>query len=562
MIQPGLERISLLLKGVPLRWKSIHVAGTNGKGSICGYMAAMLRQKQIKTGLFTSPHLMDRWDCICIDQKPVEKRLFDEVEQYFLSVNRKRNIQASEFEILTATAFKIFTEERVEFGIVEVGMGGELDATNVLQNQIISVIGKIGLDHQQYLGTTLEEIAKHKAGILRRGVRYIVNPRNSPRVLHVIDEYAKSIGAGPRIDVEADRVKKTLYSTTEWLEGTHNLAQFQKENAAIALNAVMDALITIGEHSVQDLKLVKVLSEDSRVPGRVERKSINMVFGEQRIILDGAHNEDAAIELSSFLDEGRRGEWSNNLHRQVMRKVGEAQQRAVLFGNRLKTKPITWILAMSAGRDPRTFLSHLLAPGDSVVTVEFGPVEGMPWVKPQPSSELLRAAKDVEPSIIAIDRGTDTLRALYTAKHLLPEDGFVVVTGSLYLVGDVSRLARDLMNPGQHSIVESDGMAAKKASREISQEIDEQRRRLDEEESEAVELLKLDHPSGTEATALHPSTEILDFKHGNTQEELFGNKPSNVMLDGEDGEYHTRVVEPAWLDTPLPPATNGGQQAT
>ena len=131
MIELGLQRISRLLQANDLRWKAIHVAGTNGKGSICAYISAMLNAGYA-VGRFTSPHLIDRWDCISIKGQPVSSKQFFEKEQQISQRNQAQNIGASEFERLTTAAFELFSENGVQIAVVEVGLGGRLDATNVL----------------------------------------------------------------------------------------------------------------------------------------------------------------------------------------------------------------------------------------------------------------------------------------------------------------------------------------------------------------------------------------------------------------------------------------------
>src|SRR4051812_42901739 len=130
MIELGLGRISRLLRHTPQPWKAIHVSGTNGKGSICAYLSAMLHASGVRCGRFTSPHLIDRWDCITIDEQPVRESIFREAEALVMKRNEVEKIEASEFELLTATAFEVFYKEKVEMGVIEVGLGGRLDATN------------------------------------------------------------------------------------------------------------------------------------------------------------------------------------------------------------------------------------------------------------------------------------------------------------------------------------------------------------------------------------------------------------------------------------------------
>jgi len=198
MIELGLSRISQLVKYTPLTWKAIHIAGTNGKGSVASYLSSLLKRGKIRTGRFTSPHLIDRWDCIVIDEETVAKPVFDLVESEVKARNGKYNIGASEFELLTATAFGIFNRHRVDVGVVEVGLGGRLDATNVLtaEDVIVSIITKIGIDHQAVLGDTLGEIATEKGGIIKKGVPFLVDSTNPPEVLAALEACAAKVSGG------------------------------------------------------------------------------------------------------------------------------------------------------------------------------------------------------------------------------------------------------------------------------------------------------------------------------------------------------------------------------
>ncbi|KAF2117785.1 Mur ligase, partial [Lophiotrema nucula] len=427
MIQPGLERIGLLLKNVKFPWKSIHVAGTNGKGSICAYASALLTRQSIKNGRFTSPHMVDsRWDCIQINDQPVQYDEFRDVEKRFLALNEREKIGASEFEVLTATAFQLFNDQKVQVGVVEVGMGGRLDATNILNNQAVSVISKIAHDHQSFLGNTLEEIADHKAGILRPNVPYIVNPVNEWVVHEVIEGVARTVNAGPRLRGDTPELEEEVYGTEEWSKFSRTLAPFQRDNAVSAYLAFREACEAIGK-TVDSSSAINGL-EHKTLGGRQQTKKVKAVFGKyaKALIVDGAHNEDAASALADFLScQPLSTKFDQQEHKRVRAKA-------------------TWVLAMTQGKDPRKFLSKLLQPGDTVVTTIFNPVQGMPWVKPMDPFELLRVAKEVQTNIRGMaNRAPFVHRALTTAKHLMNKDDIIIVTGSLYLVGDFLREERD-----------------------------------------------------------------------------------------------------------------------
>ncbi|RAR11577.1 FolC bifunctional protein [Stemphylium lycopersici] len=433
MIQPGLERISQLLKNVQFPWKSIHVAGTNGKGSICHYASNLITRRKLKCGKFTSPHLVDRWDCITINNQPVDETLFRKIEKHYIELNLIAGIRASPFEILTATAFHIFNEERVHIGVVEVGMGGQQDATNILNNQAVSVISKIARDHQNFLGNTLEDIALHKAGILRPNVPYIINPNNEEYVKDVIDQHAKSIGAGPRLLHDSAELKQKLFNKSYWKLFVQPLRPFQEDNATLAVIAAKQAVESLDlDFRHFDLGNFLLNTRLHVNPGRLQRIRVPAVFGSyenpkgQEILVDGAHNPDAAKVLIDCVNKVHRRGYIEGLGRHP--RVGW---------------PVTWVLAMTEGKDASEYLRVLLRPGDHVITTTFGPVDGMPSVKPMDPEQLLQVAKSVQEGITGLAMPKDgAFRALLAAKHLTKNGWPVVLTGSLYLVGDFHREAR------------------------------------------------------------------------------------------------------------------------
>jgi folylpolyglutamate synthase/dihydrofolate synthase len=371
--------------------------------------------------LWPSPN-PSRWDCISINEKPVDEATFRKVENNVIQLNESCHIKASPFEVLTATAFHIFNQEKVQVGVVEVGMGGKLDSTNILNNQAVSVISKIARDHEGFLGNTLEEIATHKAGILRPNVPFIVNPTNEQSVQHVIDRYATEIEAGPRLS--GDIELKRLFSSVEWQQ----LQPFQRDNATLAIVAVMETLKSLRVQS-NVIDLAKSLTTETGAnPGRLQYLTVPPVFGDvkglgREILVDGAHNPDAAEALDSFVCRNERSK--------------QTSPRSPTGS------PVTWVLAMTDGKDARQYLRTLLRPGDNVVTTTFGPVDGMPWVKPMDAHELLEVAKSVQPHITGTHvPGAGALRALCAAKHFASNGTPIVLTGSLYLVGHLHRELR------------------------------------------------------------------------------------------------------------------------
>ena len=406
MIELGLARIMRLLKGTSIQWRAIHVAGTNGKGSVCAYVSAMLHAGKIKCGRFTSPHLIDRWDCITINEQPVHEDLFREVEGVVKARDYKEGIKASEFELLTATAFEIFNRERIEIGVVEVGMGGRHDATNVINNPSVTVITKIGIDHQSFLGNTLEDITYQKAGIMKNGVPCIVDGSNAPSVIDVLRKTANEIGAASISFVPQD------YDLQEQVWSTIPKDQFeehQQMNIYLAVGAVQE-MLRCEYHSLDLSKLIPSIQE-TIWPGRLQRMSVKSLVGrENAILLDGAHNTQSAEVLGSY----------------VNRKLREGK------------RPVTWVVAMSKGKDVHEVLSYLLRPRDNIIAVNFSPVDGMPWISSETAEDILHEARRFNVSELS-QKGPGSIVDALRVAAIVANEGPLVAAGSLYLISDVLR---------------------------------------------------------------------------------------------------------------------------
>ena len=410
MINLGLARISRLLETTVLPWRAIHVAGTNGKGSVCAYVSAMLKAGGVPVGRFTSPHLIDRWDCITINEMTVAEELFLETEQKVKDLNHVADIGASEFELLTATAFTLFAQQKINIGVIEVGMGGAEDATNVVQDPLVTVITKIGLDHQAFLGNTVEDIARTKAGILKRGVPCVVDGTNTQQVLASIQEKAIERCAGALLRVPHDgseRLAKVWDILSkgdyETHQQTHILLAYEASRIAL------DSTQTVSE-TLQLLPAVR----NTAWPGRLQTVSIKDLTGRaQPILLDGAHNLQAAEVLDSY----------------VNRRV------------RLTDDPVTWVIAISSGKGVQGVLTCLVKPHDRVIACEFGAVSGMPWVQPVKAGEIVTVANILGLRSESVHESTDAISALDIATQE-SQGGPIVVAGSLYLVSDILRAIR------------------------------------------------------------------------------------------------------------------------
>jgi folylpolyglutamate synthase/dihydrofolate synthase len=404
MIELGLGRISRLIRHTPQSWKAVHVAGTNGKGTICAYMSAMLHASGVRCGRFTSPHLIDRWDCIAINENSVRESVFIEAEELVMNRNKSEGIGASEFELLTATAFEVFAKEKIEMGVIEVGLGGRLDATNAMEHKAVTVISKIGLDHQSFLGNTIEEIAREKAGIMRPGVPCVLDKSNPASVRKVVEDYAREIGT----DVILSSTESSFLDELS----EKDFEPHQWQNLACAYTAFHLAYTKIESPLHRLLPAVQNINW----PGRQQTIDIRSVTGRREIVLlDGAHNTQSAEALASYVDRRMRGDG----------------------------RKVTWVLAASQGKEMDGILKPLLHQGDCVAAVQFGGVEGMPWVLPMPSQDILAASTAAGVDVLQqYDAGADISGALRWAVTTAA-GGPIVIAGSLYLVSDVLRLLRD-----------------------------------------------------------------------------------------------------------------------
>lgn len=260
--------------------KTIHVAGTNGKGSVCAYISTVLQKAGYRVGLYTSPHLLDIRERIQLDCKKIPKKDFAEfVSNYAL---HPTPYTLTYFELLTAMAFWYFERERVDFAVIEVGLGGRLDATNVVRNPLVSVITNISLEHTQYLGNTISKIAREKAGIIKNNGFVVTG--TSGIALQTIEKIAKIKKAQVIISKKQKNYKTSLF-------GKH-----QKQNADLAMEVCR--LLDIPEKYIIDGL------QNTIWPARFDIRQLKMKnategspYGEKlKIVLDVAHNP-SGIEM-------------------------------------------------------------------------------------------------------------------------------------------------------------------------------------------------------------------------------------------------------------------------
>ena len=275
-MRPSLDAISgvcAALGDPQKKLRAIHVAGTNGKGAVCAMIDACLRSCGLRACRYTSPHLVRINERFFVDGKPVDDATLERAADKVFHADSDTNSQLTFFEALTAVAFIAFSETKCDYAVLETGLGGRLDATNICVPEIC-VITKIGLDHCDWLGDTVEKIAAEKAGIIKKGVPIVLG-KNNPAVVAVVKARAGEVGAP--FFYAPDMADESEIPDGFSLEGA-----FNRENAVTALAA---------------LKVLKRGSHDGLSdvvwPGRFQRVG--------RFIIDGAHNPPAARALAASL---------------------------------------------------------------------------------------------------------------------------------------------------------------------------------------------------------------------------------------------------------------------
>ena len=403
-----IERLTELLGQPQERYHTIHVTGTNGKGSVSTMTASILTRSGIHTGLYVSPHLTSYTERIQIDGQYISEEDFARQLTAVRTIAEQMVAEGEEsptqFEVLTALAFLYFAEKKVEYAVIEVGLGGLLDSTNVITPEV-SVITNVTMEHADRCGGTLEGIAHHKAGIIKDGVPVVTAAKGMP--LEILRETAREKNAD--IFVEGEDFHSNFVRFYGYMQ------QLEFSSALLGVNHALYALQLLGTHQIENSALAVMTAEllhntDSRItsetitqalaiavwPGRFER----MDLGAQRIIVDGAHNPAGMKSLRSSLDtyfpEGDR----------------------------------VFLLGILKDKDIDAMLPELLRPNDMVVMTT-------------PDSE--RAA---DPGVVAykvhaqtVEVEPDRALALDKALAMAAETGrLLCVAGSLYLVGEIRQL--------------------------------------------------------------------------------------------------------------------------
>ncbi len=364
---------------------TVHIGGTNGKGSVGAMLSAALKNAGYRVGRFQTPDVFCYEEEFLINDEPIKKErlaaVFERVAKGCAALVAEGKPHPTRFEVETAAAFLWFYEEQVDVALLEVGMGGALDATNVIRKPLLSVLTSISMDHMTYLGTTLPEIAAVKAQIIKPGCPAVTSPQH-PQVLRVLEEQCQNVGSRLYATDEKDRKLPVL-----GLSGV-----FQKENAACAWQ-VLELL----QKHYPNITTEAILAglQEARWPGRFEK-----ITEQPAVYIDGAHNEDAAKKLRESVTQD--------------------------FPN----KKIIYIMGVLADKDYETMADVMFCAGDTVYTVTPNSPRAL---SAEALADCLREKK-----IHAKPCG-DIAQAVKEALQEAKADDVVLAFGSLSYLGEVKK---------------------------------------------------------------------------------------------------------------------------
>ena len=389
--------------------KVIHVAGTNGKGSVCAFLSSMLTEGGKRTGLFTSPHLVKINERFQINNEPVSDEIFlnayERVMKLVEEMQKDGFYHPAYFELLFAIGMVIFEEAQVEYLILETGLGGRLDATNRVEKPVVTVITSISLDHTEILGDTIEEIAGEKAGIIKQNIPIVYDGREK-RAEKVILQKAKEQNAKA---VPLDEEKLSIQGSTDHsvdyvfdnpaykghLITVPYLAPYQVRNSALALLA-MEEIDPQHEISLETrLQAIR----DTRWQGRME----TVLPG---VIVDGAHNEDGVHEFV-----------------RTLRQVGSSRRIVMLFSAVVEKNYEEMV--------------HTICETGCIQEVVVTEIHGSRIVPAEELAAVFRKFTNVPVTVIS------SIEEAFNTAMEKKGDGLLFCVGSLYLVGEVKKVIEE-----------------------------------------------------------------------------------------------------------------------
>ncbi len=400
-IKLGLERIDYITKelGYPQdKFNTIHIGGTNGKGSTCRFINSILREAGYSVGLYTSPHLIHIRERFLVDGKPIADDSLYNILRKILEITKKMNDKPTFFEITTAAAFEYFMKKGIDLGVIEVGLGGRYDATNVIQPKI-SIITDISLDHTDILGNNIQSIAIEKAGIIKNNIPVVTSAKG--KALDVVKKIAKEKKSKIIIVDKKSwkRVDKSDYEQRfiihgelkDYYVGTHLLGKYQGENISLAVFAIENLQMNgfyISEDSIE-----KGI-EKTNNPGRFE-----IISKKPYIVLDGAHNPSAMNALVKTILED------------------------------FKYDNLIFILGILKDKDVKSIVKIVSRDASVIIATKSNNERACN------ENKIAEYSKRFNPRCKVVIK-TSIREAVEYAKNITKSDDLICITGSLYTVGE------------------------------------------------------------------------------------------------------------------------------
>ena len=412
---PGLSRVQefCAICGHPERTlRTIHVAGTNGKGSVSNMISLILTEAGYKTAVFNSPYLSSPLEYFQIDGTQIFEERFAVLAEKLLKLALQMREPPTEFEFYTVAALVYFAEEQCDFAVIEAGMGGRLDATNILQNTVLSIITNIGIDHKEYLGDTIEQIAQEKAGIIKPGVPIAVYPSESCAVEVIKTEAHRQKCSCIIADEERmeriDTGKSNSSSVMQYATANGQVycvelamnAEFQRRNCMLALEAV--ELLRTQNLCISESAVVNALNK-FQLPARFE-----ILSKEPWMIADGGHNPQCIDAVMESMQP-------------VVRKVREKNGRVLVLSGIMRDKDYAYVYRR---------LSEI---ADEFILVAAGVSRAL--TTGELESELLQYH-------IPVQKAETPKKGAELALRKLQKHDCLLVSGSFYIMNDILSVIR------------------------------------------------------------------------------------------------------------------------
>lgn len=403
-IMPGLERISELCEklGNPQdKCKFIHVAGTNGKGSTCTMISEILIESGYNTGLYTSPYVIDFRERIKLNGEMIDPEDLAECTEEVKEASEKYNIKVTEFEAVTAVAFLYYAKKECDYVVLEVGLGGRYDATNIIKKPDVAVIASISKDHTAILGDTVSEIAGEKCGIIKDGCKVVSYALQTPDALEVIKNNCRLKSAELIIP---DIKDLSVFSVS--IKGSSIDYKGLKYNLRLAGEHIVYNSIS----AVEAVKALNIGLTDEQISSGISKAVVparmELISDSPIILLDGGHNEDCGKALNKFVKEF------------------------------ITDKKIIMLSSIMADKDFDSYLSLSASLADEFIATKADVPRALD------SKELCTAAKKYCDNCIYIE---NSLEAVKTALSKLNDNSALVICGSFYLAGEI----RDYLLKGE-----------------------------------------------------------------------------------------------------------------